>query len=298
MHQHVHNDTVGFPWFSHFSDMWNPGIFLLTLLLAASYLILIGPQRKRFSEATPVSMKKKVLFMLGLSFLYIAQGSPLSYYGHHNLFSAHMVQQSLVYMVMPPLLLLGTPEWLLQSLFRNHIAKKALGFFTNPIVGALSFNLLFSFYHIPLIFDYAAEHHMIMTLYHLVLIFAAFQMWWPIVSPMSDQSQLSDLRKMAYIFANSVLITPACALIIFADTLLYTAYSTIPDLITGHTALHDQRLGGVLMKLIQEGVYGSALAYIFFTWYAKEKGTDATLDTQNSSFEMIPTPTTDNRSRA
>lgn len=276
-HQQQHQHAGGGDGFANFFQLWNPEIILLTILIAAAYLLAVGPLRSRFQDATPATAKQKACFLLGLVFFYVAQGSPINYYGHHYLFSAHMVQQSLLYLAMPPLLLIGTPEWLLQLLFKNHIAKKLLTFFTNPLIGVLSFNLLFSFYHYPFVFDLMAEHHQWMTLYHIVLIFAAFQMWWPIVSPLTEQKQLSDLRKIAYIFANGVLITPACALIIFSDTVLYATYANAPEIFPGHTVFHDQRLGGVMMKLIQEGVYGSVLAYTFYKWYNKEKGTDIEL---------------------
>ena len=35
--------------------------------------------------------------------------------------------------------------------------------------------------------------------------------------------------------------------------------------------LHDQQLGGVLMKIIQEIVYGVILAHVFFEWYKKDQ---------------------------
>ena len=35
--------------------------------------------------------------------------------------------------------------------------------------------------------------------------------------------------------------------------------------------LYDQQLGGVLMKIIQEIVYGTMLFFIFIDWYRKER---------------------------
>ena len=35
--------------------------------------------------------------------------------------------------------------------------------------------------------------------------------------------------------------------------------------------LHDQQLGGVLMKVIQEIVYGIVLARVFTEWYRKDQ---------------------------
>jgi putative membrane protein len=35
--------------------------------------------------------------------------------------------------------------------------------------------------------------------------------------------------------------------------------------------LEDQQLGGVLMKIIQEIVYGTVLFFVFMEWYRKEQ---------------------------
>jgi putative membrane protein len=35
--------------------------------------------------------------------------------------------------------------------------------------------------------------------------------------------------------------------------------------------LYDQQLGGVLMKIIQEIVYGTVLFFVFMDWYRKER---------------------------
>lgn len=258
-----------------FFDLWNPDVFLYVTVIGALYLALTGPWAPRIAGSEPVPLKKKLLFLAGLVIYYLAAGSPLNYYGHHYLFSAHMVQQSFEYLVVPPMLLVGMPEWLLARMFPLGWPRKLLSFFTHPLLGAVAFNLLFSFYHLPFIFDDMSTNPAAMMLYHGILLIAAFMMWWPIVSPLLQQSQLSDLKKIAYIFVNSVLITPACALIIFSDTQLYETYRYVPELIAGHDAFADQRLGGVLMKLIQEGVYGSILAYVFFTWYRKERRRDA-----------------------
>lgn len=276
-----------------FFDMWNPDILLVTILAAVIYLGITGPWQKRFAGAAPVSGKKKAIFLTGLALFYLAQGSPVNYYGHQYLFSLHMVQQSFLYLIVPPLLLIGTPEWLLARIFPEGWPRKFLFFFTNPLLGALAFNMLFSFYHLPFIFDEISPYPAVMSIYHGVLFVAAFMMWWPIVSPLSEQKQLSDLRKIAYLFANSVLITPACALIIFADSQLYESYRNVPELIAGHSAFEDQRLGGILMKLIQEFAYGTVLAYTFFRWYKKEREKDRV-----EFANILAAQANDNKSRA
>jgi putative membrane protein len=286
MHQHHNQMSPVYAGPGSFFDMWSPDVLLLTLLAAVLYFLLVGPLRSRFSNAAPVSGKKKALFVLALMFYYAAQGSPINYYGHAYLFSAHMFQQSLLYFIVPPMVLIAMPDWFLQVVFRPPVMKKLLRALTQPVIAAITFNALFSFYHVPFIFDITAQHHTWMMAYHVILIVAAFMMWWPIVSPLSEEGQLAGLRKLAYIFANGVLITPACALIIFANDLLYTTYSQVPEVLVGHTALEDQRLGGILMKLIQEFVYGSILSYVFYKWYQNERQSDLPMERQEDARQL------------
>ncbi|MFD2370510.1 cytochrome c oxidase assembly protein [Brevibacillus sp. GCM10020057] len=275
---HLHGVSSGVGGAS-FSDLWSPDVMLLTLLFAIAYFLITGPFHQRFDRATPATIKQKSLFVLALLLFYAAQGSPVNYFGHHYLFSFHMLQQAILYFAIPPLVLLALPEWLLEKIFQPKWLKFLLRIMTQPVVASLLFNALFSFYHVPFIFDAVALHHGWMTAYHVVLLLTAFSMWWPIVSPLSDsKKQLAGLKKLAYIFANGVLITPACALIIFADTPLYATYKEAPRLIASLTASSDQRLGGIIMKLIQEFVYGSVLAYVFYNWYKQEKQDDLPME--------------------
>ncbi|MCG5252817.1 cytochrome c oxidase assembly protein [Brevibacillus agri] len=276
-----------------FSDLWSPDVMLFTLLIATVYFLVTGPMHKRFENATMATTRQKLLFVFALLLFYAAQGSPISYYGHHYLFSLHMLQQSILYFALPPIVLLAMPEWLLEKIFQPRPLNAMLRAFTHPLVAALLFNTLFSFYHIPFIFDAAALHHQWMTVYHVILILAAFAMWWPIVSPLSDSKrQLAGLKKLAYIFVNGVLITPACALIIFASDPLYATYISAPQLFPSLSTFSDQRLGGIIMKLVQELVYGSVLAYVFYHWYKQEKQDDLPMDEQPGAL-LMKTPATD-----
>ncbi|WP_260115434.1 cytochrome c oxidase assembly protein [Paenibacillus hexagrammi] len=65
--------------------------------------------------------------------------------------------------------------------------------------------------------------------------------------------------------------TPACALIIFAQSVIYDMYDNVVVPFAHLSPFDDQQLGGVIMKIIQEIVYGSVLAFIFFRWYRRER---------------------------
>lgn len=270
-----------------FTALWSPLFIALMIVVAAVYFVVIGPLRSRFHDAAPVPLHKKIMFVAGLSVFYLGFGGPLYLIGH-LMFSWHMTQMALVYFVAPPLVLLGIPEWL----FRPIAVKKWFRVLIKPIFGIIFFNVGLSVYHFPLIFDYLMSHYTLHILYQAVLFVGATIMWWQILSPVSDMKRLSELKKIGYIFANSMLLLPACALIIFTGSPVYATY-TDPNawqyalglcLPAGETVppelfqsfgllpiLEDQQLGGIIMKMSQEITYFAAMGHIFYHWIKREK---------------------------
>ena len=59
-------------------------------------------------------------------------------------------------------------------------------------------------------------------------------MWWPLLNKV-EKAKLHGLWKVGYLFANSVLITPACALIIFNNQPLYETYTSLQSWINSLT---------------------------------------------------------------
>ncbi|EST56462.1 cytochrome C oxidase assembly protein [Brevibacillus panacihumi W25] len=268
-----------------FRGTWNPELIVLTVLIGVAYFSFIGPLRHTFPDNEPAKPRHKILFTIGLLLFYFSLGSPLNVSGHF-LFSAHMLQQSLLYLVMPLFILAGTPAYLIRYLASFRVIRGILRVFTHPLPGVILFNALFSFYHMPFILDLSMNNLAIHNSIHLILLIAAFFMWMPVMAPVPEIHRLSHLQKLAYIFANGVLITPACALIMFAGAPLYDTYLNGPTMLCAPffsapidksmfaftmDPLEDQRLGGIIMKLMQEMTYGVMLAYIFTTWYRKER---------------------------
>ncbi|UFJ42338.1 cytochrome c oxidase assembly protein [Brevibacillus humidisoli] len=257
-----------------FWSAWDVNYILLTVAVAAAYLTLFGPLRNRFANSEPLTRRQMGMFFTALSIFFVAKASPLHFYGMHYLFSAHMLQMSLLFFVMPPFLLGAIPPWLVRNAFQRGWLRKLVGLLTQPLVAIILFNFLFSMYHIPKVFDTVSASHTMHTTYHLLLQVTALMMWWPVACPVPELKRLSPLKKIAYIFIDGAALLPACALIIFAGTPLYEVYRDAPQIIPFLTLLDDQQLGGVLMKLIQEISYGIALWFAFSEWYRKEKEKD------------------------
>mgnify|MGYP001495184096 CR=1 FL=1 len=281
-----------------FQALWSPEFFPFLFLVAYFYFWAVGPGKKHFQDVEPVPVYKKIVFLSGLGLFYLSFGGPLYLIGH-LMFSVHMIQMAVGLLIAPPLLLLGTPSWLLKGLILKIPFRKHVKWIGNPIFAVLLFNALFSFYHFPVIFDYLMVERILHNSYLVLLFASAMMMWWTIVAPVQEWNRLSELKRIGLIFLDGMLLTPACALIIFSNTALYATYTdpqtwaqvmslclppgqtVSPEFIEQFmwlSLLEDQRLGGVLMKVIQEVIYGSFLGYVFFQWMGREKRKEEQLE--------------------
>lgn len=279
-----------------FRALWSPYFLMSLLVITILYFLLIGPWRHRFADSEPTPLKTKVNFLVAMLLLYICKGSPIDLMSH-IIFTAHMVQMAILFLVVPPLFIVGIPNWVWSRIVNQRFIKPVMKLLTSPIIALFIFNGSFSLYHIPLIHDFVKTSVILHASVTTIIFIAAFLMWWPLLNNLEGWNELHGLKKIGYIFADGILITPACALIIFSDVALYSTYTELgawtkslelcvpasllsqidltgPDMFTSMSALEDQRTGGVIMKIMQEIIYGIFLAIIFFEWAKKERGID------------------------
>ena len=276
-----------------FEALWSPYFLLSVLAITAVYFLITVKFRSKFSDSEPLTKKQAGLFLLSMALIYAIKGSPLDLMAH-LMFYVHMISMALLVLVIPPIFIFGIPVWIWRKLLKIKLVHALFRFFTKPIAALIIFNGLFSFYHVPMIFDQVMQSFWLHAVYSTLLFFVAIFMWWPLINPLPEHQRLSGLKKVGYIFADGILITPACALIIFAPASIYATYSdpevwaqamalcvgpatfaglglSGPELFSSMSLVHDQQLGGVLMKVIQEIVYGVMLAHVFFEWYRKDQ---------------------------
>ena len=283
---------LGLEYFS-FRALWSPWLLFFTIALLIGYYYIIGPWReRRYPDEDRPSIGQQMMSVSGLVLLYLAQGGPLNLLGH-LMFTFHMANMSISYLIAPPLIILGIPGYVWRWAFGRPLWKR-FSPLLHPIFTLILFNVLFSFYHIPDVHDYIMSRYALHEAFYFVLFVSAMLMWWQITCPVPEWTRLNGLRRMAYIFASGVLLTPACALIIFADHAMYSVYNdpqvwarAMSYCVAGNTEgllsqfkgpaffnlmspAEDQQLGGIVMKLVQEIMYGCILAYVFSQWYRQE----------------------------
>lgn len=257
---------------------WNfsPSIVLGILALAGLYAYGTGPLRVRWRLGDPVPRVRQVTYYLGMGVLAFALLSPLDKLGDEYLFSAHMVQHMLLVMVVPPLLLLGTPGWLIRPLLRrtgllalarwfNDALPAARGLLLPLIVFTL-FNADFWVWHAPPLYDLTLRNEQIHILEHVTFLVFATLNWLPILSPLpEDLPRLPRLAQVLYLFLSCQPMVLLGALLTFAGHPLYAPYVAAPR-IFGLSPLSDQQLGGLIMWIPGSVVYILMMSVIFFQW--------------------------------
>lgn len=259
-------------WAHRFEDLWYPEVLGWIALVNLAYLLAVNLWRRSFNWGPPLSVRKQVYFSLGLWTLYLSEGTPLHLISESYLFSAHMVQHILLTLVMPPLILLGTPDWMLRPLYRWKVTRAIMKVLVYPAVALLAFNLIYSFWHLPVAYQATLYFHWFHGVQHAVLIFTALMMWWPICSPLMELPRLSEVLQMFYIFLIGLSQIAVFGVITFADSVMYQFYARAPRL-WGLDPHVDQQLAGIIMKVGGMGIFIIAWFIIFFRWVAREERT-------------------------
>lgn len=276
-----------------FRALWSPYFFLAIVLLVVLYFLLTKKWRHWFDGTEQVTKKETKYFLASMILLYIVKGSPLDLIGH-ILFSVHMIQMALLLLGVAPLLIIGIPNFIWRKVFSVKIIDKTVRLLTKPILSLLIFTAAFSMYHYPMILDYIKLSVPLHAVFTITVFLAALVLWWPIVNTLESHPQLHGLKKIGYVILSALLVTPACALIIFVDIPVYETYSSGeawlqamalcvpagtlaglsisgPELFTNMPTVYDQQLGGIAMKIIQEVIYIGVIAKIFINWYRDEQ---------------------------
>ena len=242
-------------------------VWLLFGSILALYFIGIRRHLAATGEATPV--RRQRLFTLGVAILWLASSWPMHDLAERYLYHVHMEQHMLFTLVAPALLIAGMPPWLLRRFLRPKPVAVAFGFITKPIVALILFNSVLLFVHWPAVVELSVSSGWVHLGLHVLLVSTALVMWWPVMSPLPEYPALPAPGQMLYLFLQSLAPTIPASFLTFGDHLLYPVYGTFPR-IWGISALSDQLLAGLIMKLVGGAILWVFITAIFFRWYREE----------------------------
>lgn len=239
------------------------GAGLVAGLYAGAWLLHRGPKPRH----------RPVLFGGGLLALVVALNGPLHDLSDHYLFSAHMVQHLVLTLVVPPLLLAGTPGWMADALVRPVLARQPTAALaravTRPLPALAIYSATLGAWHLPPLYGATLDVHAWHVVQHVTMLAAATVAWWPILAPASRLPALPYAAQLLYVFVLGMPMTVVAALITNADQVLYPFYEAAPR-VFALTPLEDQRLGGLIMWVPAGIVPLVIFTIVYFRWVAAE----------------------------
>jgi putative membrane protein len=176
-----------------------------------------------------------------------------------------MVQHLVLTLVAPPLMIMGTPGWMLRPALQWPVIGAAARWLTTPARCFLIFSLVLAIWHLPPVYGLAMAHHPVHIAQHLCFMFASVLMWWPVLSPLPELPRLSYPLQMLYLFLLTIPMSVIAVFIGYADEVLYPAYASAPRL-WGITPMQDQLIGALIMWIPGGLFFFVIISVVFFRW--------------------------------
>ena len=198
---------------------------------------------------------------------------PVDVWAERRCFTMHMLQHFNQTFVIPPLILLAVPGWMLRPWVLSKRIRPLAEFVTRPLIAFLLFTAVFVIAHNPPIFDMMCRDENVHAAVHLAFMVSGVIMWWPILSPLPELPRLSYPMQVLYIFLLMIPMTAVAAPITLAYSVVYPWYLEGPHP-WGLRPMDDQILGGLLMWIGQGTYLMCVFTVIFYQWSHREDDGD------------------------
>ena len=243
----------------------HPSVVIGLVLLGGLYVSWGGLRADR---------RRVVAFGAALLVIFASLNGPLHDLSDNYLFSTHMGQHLLLTLLFPPLLLYGTPAWVVRRVLAPRSVTALARIVTRPVIAAATFTAPIVLWHVPVFYEAALRHHNLHIVQHLVFLTTAVVMWWPVLSPVPELPRLPYPGQMLYLFLLGLPMSITGALITLSDSVLYPFYAAAPR-VWDLDALADQQIGGLLMWVVGGLALWGAMTVVWFRWSVREQKGDA-----------------------
>lgn len=260
------------------ADFWrwmpHPEVWVLVLGVIGLYIWaarVIGPKAVPAGEP-PITRSQRRWFVFGILLLWLAADWPVHDVGERYLYFVHMIQHTVLTLVMPPVLLMATPEWLARLVLGRGRVDRLVHKLARPVLAAFIFNALALLTHWQTVVNTASTNGLFHYGFHTAIVTAAFLLWLPVCGPLPEL-RISVPAQMIYLFVTSLVPTVPGAWLVFAEGAVYRVYD-IPQRMFGISVTTDQQVAGVIMKLGAGTYLWVIITVLFFRWSARNERED------------------------
>lgn len=251
-------------------------------MLLASWLYLRGVRNLWVvaGRKTVITNWQKRSWLIAMASLAVALFSPVDALGG-ALFSVHMVQHLILFVVTPWLLAYSRPAvgiwWGLPAHWRSRIGQKMGGrglirqlhaFTQSPIAIVVVFTSVLWLWHTPALYDAALRSDVIHAVEHLSFMAGAYLLWSWLLSVQLGFGHRGGSRHglaILIVFATVMQSGLLGAILTFSRTPLYEMHEGYSR-IWGFTVLEDQQLAGLLMWVPMGMTFTVVALLLFRAW--------------------------------
>lgn len=253
---------------------WNFDPVLAIVLLLVSLLYLKGTAElwRRAGKGRGVRTWQPMAFFGGVITFTISRFSPLDALGG-ALFSAHMGQHLIVFLLSPALFAASRPLlpfiWALPTTWRRILMQwtpgsttRAVWFFSQHWITVLIlYAAVLWLWHVPVLYDWALQSQVVHGIEHATFAAVAF-MFWSRILESGRPNGIGHGIALLMTFATALHSGALGALLTFARFPLYSSHEQYTSA-WGYTPLEDQQLAGVLMW-VPMGIWFAATGLLLF----------------------------------
>jgi cytochrome c oxidase assembly factor CtaG len=283
--------TLGQPWTWEYQPLL--GVWVLAAVLGGAYAIAMRRHHASTGQPPPSSGHYAVRFAAALLLLVISSEWPLGPLGAGYLASIAALRMLLLTFGVAPLLLVGTPPWMLRALIgsdggtagRPRRRLRVAQMLTFPWVAFLLFNVALIITQLPPVVDTLKITQLGSFTLDIAWLTASIIVWVPIVRPIPELGGLGDPMRLLYLFGLSVLPTVPASFLTFSRFPLYRLYELAPRVFDPVDAVLDQQIAGLSLKIGGGLLLWTAMTVLFFRWAAREQQSDAVPTVSWARFE-------------
>lgn len=244
-----HHTAMGLMSFSNAS-------FLLVIVLV-SFIYVWGCRLLQRTSARAISGWRLASFLLGMSFIWAALGSPLAAYDH-DLLTLHMIQHLLLMTFAPALILLGEPllafwhglprmgKSALGALFQRPLVRWVARMFSRPALCWSVSALALVGWHVPALFTFGMHSEVWHAVEQASFLGAGLLFWLPVVQPWPGTRTGPQWSTLLYLFLATLPCDILSGFLLFSDRVAYPMYFSMPRHF-GFSVLEDQQCAAALM---------------------------------------------------
>lgn len=255
---------MAFPPIEAHIDVW-----IIALVWSGAYwtaFVRIAPRLRRTDKPTKLQLtchvSAVITFLLGSLW-------PVHDVAEKSLYFVHMAQHLAFMSLMSLFIVMSLPVWLARWLIVRKWVLPVVRTSTRFLPATILFNLLAVVFHWPAFVTWTVENGFLHFLAHFAMVIGFVIIWMVIVSPAPEIRTPTPVMQMVFLFLQSVIPTIPASFLTFGSEPLYKVYVDMPKLFS-LSALDDQRIAGLIMKIGSGLLLWSVIAVLFFKWSSSE----------------------------